>query len=185
MDQRAIATVGTAPPFSAPFLYSSASSQVSVNETLFTTGSVRSGFVQVSATGGSAGDFRGSTGSLDLSFESIAVSCFGAGASPNGADCVFWPNGFHSLPGYVLPVSLQHYPFTLGQAFNFSYSGSAAADPPNPLNAGYGYANLQFQFRLFEADGVTPVAVEAVPEPGTFTLFGAALGVLIVIKRKP
>jgi hypothetical protein len=162
-------------------LNSDATSQVSVNETLFTTGSVRSGLVQISATGSSAGDFRGSSGSLDLSLESIAVSCFGSG--PTGATCVLWPNGAHTVPGYVLPVSLQYYQFTLGQAFSFSYSGSAGGNS-TPSGSGDGYANLQFQFRFFEADGVTPVAVEAVPEPATFAFFGLALGAFIAGKKK-
>ena len=165
----------------APFAISSARSQISVNETLFTTGSVRSGFVQVSATGSSTGDFRGSSGSLDLSLASIAVSCFGSGQA--AATCVLWPNGAHSIPGYVLPVSLQYYPFTLGQAFNLSYSGSAGGDS-TPLGSANGYADLQFQFRFFEADGVTPVTVEAVPEPATFALFGVALGAFIAGRKK-
>ena len=162
-------------------LNSETTSNVSVNETLFTTGSVRSGLVQISSTGSSAGDFRGSSGSLDLSLESIAVSCFGSG--PIGATCVIWPNGAHSVPGYVLPVSLQYYPFTLGQTFNFSYS-SVAGGSSTPFGSGDGYANLQFQFRFFEADGMTPVAVQAVPEPGSLALLAIALGLLRAGRKK-
>lgn len=168
------------------FAVSSARSQVSVNETLFTTGSMRPGFVQISAAAGSAGNFRGDVGSLDISLESVAISCFPSGQT---AVCILWPNGFHSVPGYQLPFDGRtpltgYYPFTLGQAFNFSYSGSAAGFS-DVLGVGAGYANIQLQFRFFEADGVTPAAVQAVPEPATFALFGVALGFMAAFRRKP
>jgi len=164
VDQRANADLGR-DPTGFYYLNSDARSQASVNEALFTTGSVRSGFVQVSVTASSASNFRSSIGYLDLSLEHIAVSCFTF--SPVASTCVFWPNGAHSVPGYEVPPSGEspftgYFPFTLGQAFNFSYSGFAEAIPDSLGYGDNGYANIQFQFRFLEADGVTPVAVESV-----------------------
>lgn len=165
------------------YITSRAGSDVSVKEALFTTGPVRPGFVQISASGQRTSNFRGSSGTLDVLFGHIAVSCHDNGFG-SVASCILWPNGEHSVPAYLLPVSGQSYPFTLGQVFNFSYLGSAGADSL-PGYGGFGAdASVQFQFRFFEADGVTPVSVEAVPEPGTFALFGVAWGLLAAVKRK-
>ena len=84
---------------------------------------------------------------------------------------------------HQLPVSEVEYPFTLGQAFNLSYSSSAGAFS-STYGSGDGDAAMQFQFRFLEADGMTPVDAEAVPEPGTCALFGVALAGLALGKKE-
>ena len=161
---------------------STADSQVSVNEALFTPGSVRSGFVQINATGSTGDIFREDYSDLDLSLGPIGVGCINQVFA--ASLCVLGPNGgVHNPPTYSFPINGQYYPFTLGQAFNFSYSGTAAGFS-DAIGDGEGSTNMQFQFRFFEADGVTPVAVEAAPEPGSLALLGVALGMLAVSKSK-
>ena len=156
-------------------------SLVSVNEALLTTGSVRSGFVQVIIAGGS--DYYYGDGQMDLSLGSVTVRCPGNRFALTGCILSAAP---YTPPEYNVPVfpsSLQEeFAFTLGQPFNFNFSGKASAYGNTGPPSG-GDAFIQFQFRFFEADGVTPVAVAA-PEPATFALFGIALGVLAAGKGK-
>ena len=158
------------------FIGSTAASQVSVNEALLTTGSARSGFVQINASAGFDGTLHVASAQLGgLSLGPIGVACDNLGGIGQSTTCLIYTGAREQ--DHQLPVTGIEYPFTLGQAFNFSYSSSAGGST-YPSNNGGADANFQFQFRFLEADGVTPVAVEAVPEPGTFALFGVALGAL-------
>lgn len=73
----------------------------------------------------------------------------------------------------------QRLPFTLGQPFTFSENLRLLASSSNPaglIESGTG--SVSFQFRLLEADGETPVTIEAVPEPSTWSLL-AFSGVML------
>ena len=163
-----------------------ASSQISVNETLFTIGTVRPGVVQVNVSGGNSGD-RGRA-EMFFSLGSIQVPC-PYGSARAQSTCIIGDPP-HFGPTYLVPSygpSLQvEFAFTLGQPFTLSFSGDTGSGNNNgEFYQSSGVNDLQFQLRFFEADGVTPVAVQAAPEPGTIALFGAALGVLAVARRKP
>lgn len=154
-----------------------AGSRASINETLVTAGDVRPGFVQIIASANINYYFlRDSSADQILSLGNIYVDC--ENLLPFGGYCIFFPNGDHNLGGSSQLPSGTEYPFILGQSFNLNYSGDTGA---NTIDGG-GAANssMQFQFRFFEADGVTLVAVEATPEPGTLALLGLALGVLSI-----
>ena len=161
----------------------SALSLASVNEALLTAGSVRPGFVQVGVAGGS--DYYDGVGQMDLSLGSVTVRCPGNRFALTGCILSAAP---YTPPEYNVPLypgQLQEeFAFTLGQSFNFNFSGKSSAVGSTASPVG-GDAIMQFQFRFFEVDGVTPVAVvEAAPEPATFALFGIALGVLAAGKGK-
>jgi hypothetical protein len=163
----------------------SAGSQVSVNETLLTAGSVRSGFVQISASGSGSFDARSpDSASIGLSFGPIQFVCLQQGGREVSLNCQLYPDPRLRPPPLQSPAQVE---FTLGQAFQLSYSGTVGAGSgthPGLDSSAGADANVQFQFRFVEADGVTPVAVEGVPEPGTLALFGAALVLLAVSKKK-
>ncbi|HEY6989313.1 MAG TPA: hypothetical protein VH369_13050 [Bryobacteraceae bacterium] len=80
-----------------------------------------------------------------------------------------------SIFGYSLPfpgVPLRELPITLGQPFTFTYTQSMSCYDEN-LNffCGTNSFSSQFDFHLYEADGVTPVLITlAAPEPSTATL---------------
>ncbi len=57
-------------------------------------------------------------------------------------------------------------PFTLGTPFVIGIGGDAGAD--SYMGGGFAEWTDQMSFSLFEADGVTPVAFQATPEPATF-----------------
>jgi len=74
----------------------------------------------------------------------------------------------------------QRLPFTLGQPFTFSENLMLSASSSNPAGVvESGTGSVSFQFRLLEADGETPVAMAAIPEPSTWTLL-AFSGVMLV-----
>jgi hypothetical protein len=74
-------------------------------------------------------------------------------------------------------------PFTLGVPFEMmlSIGINAATAEPDPMGIISSGADLSFQ--LFEADGVTPVEISAVPEPGTPILVASGLIFWVVRKR--
>ena len=176
------ASAGPGMDNNAHIIVANAGSQALVNETLFTAGYVRPGFVQIIASASSQFVLRYSGATQILSLGNIYVDCtdelFFADA------CTFFPNGDHNLGGSSQLPSGEEYPFTLGQAFNLNYLGSTGASAYFSDAGSVTDSSIQFQFRFFEADGATPVAVEATPEPNTFALFGVALGALVISKRR-
>lgn len=74
----------------------------------------------------------------------------------------------------------QRLPFTLGQPFTFSENLMLSASSSNPAGVvESGTGSVSFQFRLLEADGETPVAIAAVPEPSTWTLLAFSAVMLV------
>jgi hypothetical protein len=76
----------------------------------------------------------------------------------------------------------------LGDSFSFQFAEAFAASG-DPLVQGPGFASgtATFTFQLFEADGRTPVALYAAPEPGTSGLLLVSfvgVGILAVRRRR-
>jgi hypothetical protein len=73
--------------------------------------------------------------------------------------------------------------FLLGQPFTFSeaFHLNAASDQ---INVESGTAAMHMGFQLFEADGVTPVAVSSTPEPAGVSLFCAGLIALGLARKR-
>jgi len=109
---------------------------------------------------------------FSASLASLSGSC-GGGALP-------FCSG--SLLGVPVPRSV---PFTLGNSFSLQFADTLMAYG-DPLVQGPGFASntVFLNFQLFEADGRTPVALYAAPEPGTFgLLLTSVVGLGIVVVR--
>ncbi|MFL6446667.1 MAG: PEP-CTERM sorting domain-containing protein [Bryobacteraceae bacterium] len=81
------------------------------------------------------------------------------------------------------PHAIGMVPFMLGQSFTFidSVQAAASASGGNP-HGGSGITS--FGFKLFEADGTTPVILSEVPEPQSLVLLGASLLGFVAIGRR-
>jgi len=91
-----------------------------------------------------------------------------------------------SIFGFQAPyrgLPLRELPITLGQPFTFTYTQSMSCYDEN-LNffCGTNSFSSQFDFHLYEADGVTPVLINlATPEPSTATLQFLSLTALLLL----
>ncbi len=155
---RPLSNIGTGPNVPA-----TATASANIAYQLFTPGPMRQGIMTY--TGFTVNFVYGpgnDSAKAAISVGSLSESCMG-----NGFNCYDF---FNSLT----PRSAS---FTLGNpfAFSFSESFSAYGDPyvEGPGNAS---GRVVFNFQLFEADGKTPVAIYAAPEPGTFGLLLTCLG---------
>lgn len=84
-----------------------------------------------------------------------------------------------SGPGVMAPLR----PFSLGSQFSFDANTDLGVDTLDMSLFSNGYAGMDLQFRLFEADGVTPVIIrDAMPEPSVFLL--VCLGIVAMIGYK-
>ena len=95
---------------------------------------------------------------VSVSLGSLSGSCSGLGQSCGGP---------------LLGSPVQHsVAFTLGNSFAFQFSQDFTAfGDPFSEGEGFARATTSFSFQVFEADGTTPVALYAAPEPGTLGLF--------------
>jgi hypothetical protein len=84
-----------------------------------------------------------------------------------------------AFPGQLVP-------FSLGENFLFhEEAGMLAATDARPSAIEDGTIGVNFTFRLFEADGVTPVQIAlATPEPGSLALWAFGLSALLAFRRK-
>lgn len=77
-------------------------------------------------------------------------------------------------------------PFELGTPFALTISESVSASTEPNFPFGSAAITDDIGFRLFEADGLTAVAVSAVPEPRTASLIAfSALAVLLFMLMRP
>ena len=149
----------------APFL---ASANVTITANLYTTGSARQGYLQVS--GGSQTGNGGDGGSSS----SYSVGSATSSSCPVNSSC-------NVAPGAVL------IPIELGTTFTFAASQSANGNTDPVDFLGDGKAITAETFTFFESDGITPVAVfdaSPVPEPAAFALFALGSTVIVAVRRK-
>jgi hypothetical protein len=83
---------------------------------------------------------------------SLSAGCYVVSANPGCTD-----------EGYFRHYHL--FPVLLGTEFPITFSGETGAGSSFE-NTGNSHLSEQYAFRFFEADSVTPVAVEEIPEPG-------------------
>jgi hypothetical protein len=147
-----------------PNIASSAAANATVTYQLFTQGPVRPGIITYT---GSYSNWQVGSGNnpaqISASVGSLSGSCTGIQPFCTGP-----------LLGTPTPHSVA---FTLGNSFGFQLSESFTAYG-DPFVEGPGFASgtAFLNFQLFEADGRTPVAIYAAPEPGTLGLLLICLG---------
>jgi hypothetical protein len=132
------------------------SESVSIQLTLDTPGSPRAGFFLI--TGRSSPSAGPDTG--------YGESIFGY---------LIRPPSYNS-PSIPLPI-------TLGEPFTFTYSaGMSCDDDALNFHCGNNTFSSQYDFHLYEADGVTPVLITlAAPEPSSATLLFLPLTALLLL----
>ncbi len=137
------------------------SSSASLDLTLNTPGPARPGYIQVEIVSG-----------LDTEW-GLASLAFSVGPQRGGcyqhtSDC-----SLGSAPPVTSLLPLRFYDFTLGDPFSvqlaYTDSFSTAQDSTTSPITGF----FELQFRFFESDQVTPVAIN--PEPSTWGLIAVAL----------
>ncbi len=144
---------------------------------LITAGPVRDGYVQITGDGSSTyfydgqGEMTSGIVSANASSPLTEISC----AANSVTGCAPGPH-YYSVMNPLIPISL-------GTNINLAATGFVN-DWVGPLDGqSGGELDTTFQFRFFEADGVTPVAVSDVPEPATWGLIAFIGGAVLVVKR--
>lgn len=91
----------------------------------------------------------------------------------------YFSQQFPGSPSYVYPSSIQ-----LGAPFTITVTSSAAGGAlPSQSAAGF-LSGLTLVFSFTQLDGVTPVAIADVPEPGAISLIGLPLVAGWVVRRR-
>lgn len=139
---------------------SGASASANVDLSFRTDGPKRPGYLEVIPT--LAGNTTYSITNLSFSIGALDGACY-------GLYCSFstMRTNFPDLPGI--------YDFTLGDPFSLDVNYSSILDAGWEDGLADAGVDFTLQFRLFESDGVTPVAIN--PEPGTWIL--CVIGVLV------
>ena len=136
--------------------------------TLMTAGPDRVGFVQVLYTPMVTVTSDGTNGNYSLSLPGVpTVGCNLIGVTSTDA-CQQYASNFQS----------HLFQFNLGTQFDFNFAGVLTAYGNSDNSYASGYADVDYRFRFFEADSVTPVTVQlTTPEPATWLLIAGGLGV--------
>lgn len=128
----------------------------------------------------------------DSAFSSLYVSLLDGNSnyigSSIGCGGTYLTNGCTNIQSALIYYDNHGgFPVQLGTPFSVFYSGDAMSFSGGPFADSYsGYANLDMsiQFSLFEADGITPVAVvSAAPEPATYLITALPLIALALVRR--
>ncbi len=150
-----------------------AHSTVNFAEYLQAIGPLRAGFLQVSPSG--SGTMGVGIGYENISASMPSGSSFAppvlTGSGSSSYDFPFTP--------YANPV-----PTTLGVPFLLSGEAIAAAYAGLFEAHSVGSAVVNYSFRFFEADSVTPVTVSEVPEPSLTLAMGLLLGGSALLRHK-
>lgn len=167
-EAAAVYTGGAPPPLPAL----SAGAQASENDTYYTTGPTRLGFIQFDMDSG-ASSSHGGLGDVVLT---DGVHSYGPGSGTHVGGCAESCHSIGTLP------------FDLGTEFQVLESASAGASltPSSgvPDSVQGGFATVTFT--LLEADGTTPVPFSVVPEPSSWALsvLGFGLGCVLWWSRR-
>ncbi len=152
---------------------SSASIAINYSTTLRTAGSIRSGYLQIGPN---------SIGNPDNYYDGISTMITGFAISPvplsnnnpntTVLSCSSQPPIYGCDPGSNYWLNVRGLiPVTLGTNLGLFARGSTTDYAYMFDGLSGGHLNTSFQFRFFEADGVTPVAASEVPEPASLALF--------------
>jgi hypothetical protein len=159
----------------------SAAISLALDLTFTTAGPPRAGYIQSSqraslGVNSSNGGDRPDSQTAGIAVGPLSLTCPG---SP-GTDVINGCGGsLQAFPGQLVP-------FSLGENFLFhEEAGMLTATDARPSAIEDGTIGVNFTFRLFEADGVTPVQIALVtPEPGSLALWAFGLSASLAFRRK-
>ena len=155
---------------SGPNISSSAAATADITYQFSTPGPVRSGLISISS-----GVNLQSGAGFDSVILTASIGSLNGSCSGEGGLC----NGFLSLPG------TRSFAFTLGDTFTFNFSEAFQAfGDPYVEGSGFARGSAGLNLQLFEADGKTPVAISAAPEPSSFSLLLLAAPAAWLYRRK-
>jgi len=151
----------------------SASATTNISYQLLTQGPVRQGQLQVIGFGDwSVAPGYNNSGIANVSLGSLTGSCSSSFGPARCSGLLNYPVGNSSI-----------ITFTLGTPFALNFSEIFAASAVFEENSSLTGRTI-LDFKLFEADGKTPVAIYAAPEPSSFSLLLLAVPVAWLYRRK-
>jgi hypothetical protein len=158
------------------------SDSLNYHRDISTTGPVRSGYIQIQ-TGGPGGFVTFAQGQLRLGFAGGPVVA--PGSEYNGVYIEAQCGDLGCSPGNGYYGYYDRIPVTLGTAMTLEAVGNIAycCTGPGVYYTGGGISGI-FQFRFFDSDGVTPVAVSDAPEPSTYGLIVASMAGAVFFRRR-
>jgi hypothetical protein len=159
----------------------SAAISLALNLSFSTSGPARAGYIQFSAPASlgvnySNGGDRPDSQTAGISVGALSLTCPG---SPNTDPFNFCGGSLQAPRGTLLP-------FSLGENFLFHEDAAMlAVTDARPSAIENGIVSVNFTFRLFEADGVTPVPIAlATPEPASSWLAACGCLCLLLARRR-
>ncbi len=154
---------------------SQASAALNYTDTFLMGGPARPGYLQVNLllNGGGLIDSGGENMNVNLSSAPANVP-------PPNVTCSIGQGCY--VPSFWYQSLLV--PYTLGGTITLSAEGYIFADADFNTGQNGGQDIIDYRFRFFEADGVTPVSISETPEPATLGLLGVSLLALWLIKRQ-
>ena len=137
-----------------------AASTANIDYLFSTSGPVRQGVITTTA---SVRNLQRGAGN-DSANATVSVGSLSGSCAPSGDFC----------QGLLGPLGSYSNSFTLGTTFAFRFSEAFQATGTFIDGTGFANGAVSFNFQLLEADGRTPVAFSAVPEPSAFSLLALA-----------
>jgi hypothetical protein len=151
----------------------SASATTNISYQFLTQGPVRQGQLQVIGFGDwDVAPGYNNSGIASASLGSLTGSCSSSFGPARCSGLLNYPTGNSSV-----------IPFTLGTSFVLNFSEIFAASAVFNENSSLSGRTV-LDFKLFEADGKTPVAISATPEPSSFSLLLLASPAAWLYRRK-
>lgn len=145
--------------------------EIHFDEFLLTAGSIRPGYLilGVSSPGSHSASSGGAFGSVSFQF-----APYGAASQ---ISCL-------AIDRQCFPLNIFSVPVILGIPLELVANGTLIAVAQSPSETADVAENGQYQFRFVEANGVTPVAVSETPEPSSALLFGTALLLPLILRKR-
>jgi hypothetical protein len=149
---------------------------VSYTNTLTTSGSVRSGYLQIQGYGYGSNFYDGAA--------TMTTGIVVGSGSPYQTEVTCSANSGYCTPGTGYYNYYSLIPVTLGTAFTIEANGGTTDWASGFDGLSGGSLNTVFNFRFLEADGRTPVAVSEAPEPMTVGMVGLALSSVAIFRKR-